>query len=42
VADTDWLFRQCRRITTALADRETALTQIYGMGIRLLSLTVND
>src|SRR5260370_11125472 len=38
VDDRDWLFRQCRRIAKALADRNIALAQIYGMGIPIIEL----
>jgi len=38
VDDPDWLFRQCHRITKALADQNIALAQIYGMGIPIPEL----
>jgi hypothetical protein len=38
-SDPDWLFRQCGRIAKALADRDMALAQIYGMAIPIVNLT---
>lgn len=36
--DPAWLFQQCRRITSALTDRNIALAQIYGLGIPIAEL----
>jgi len=38
----DWLFRQCCRIAHALADRNIALAQIYGLGISTPELDNNQ
>lgn len=36
--DPNWLFRQCHRIASALAEHNIALAQIYGVSIPIIEL----